>query len=284
MPSSLIDLLGELVPPIRIVDVGALWLSEESHIYRPLLRTDKASVIGFEPIPEECEALNRRFGHPHRRFLPCAIGDGSKHPFYRCNFPMTSSLLEPDLNLMDQFHDLSCYCQIASVEEIETHRLDDLKDISPIDYLKIDVQGSELDVLKGAARTLRDTLVVQAEVEFLPIYKNQPLFAEIDEFLRRHGLMFHSFTGMETRALESFKGTGASSGNRQLLWADAVYIRPMLTWIDLPVESLLKLALILHEVYRAFDFSAKLLRMVDDRSGTAYCPQYLHMIQADSDP
>src|ERR1022692_2869612 len=53
--SSLSGLLGELAPAIRIVDIGALWLGDGALAYRSLLETGRASVIGFEPIANECD-------------------------------------------------------------------------------------------------------------------------------------------------------------------------------------------------------------------------------------
>ena len=52
---------------------------------------------------------------------------------------------------------------------MECVALDDL-DISANDFIKIDVQGGELSVLKGAARTLSSILGVEAVVEFIPLY------------------------------------------------------------------------------------------------------------------
>ena len=278
---SLASLLGELAPTIRIVDIGALWLGDGGLAYLPLLRTDRASVIGFEPIADECESLNQRFQQQHHVYLPYAIGDGKKHLFHKCNFGMTSSLFEPDLKWMNLFRDLPEFCQVTSVQEIDTHRLDDVKEVSGVDYLKIDVQGAELDVLKGATRTLKDALVVQTEVEFVPIYQGQPLFSDIDQFLRAQGFMFHRFVTMEGRPLGSLAASGeAFKSQRQILWSDAVYIRPILGWNDLATESLLRLAVILHEMYESFDFSAKLLQMYDDRAGTDYCPQYVRMVES----
>src|SRR5262249_27020777 len=79
-------LLGATAPMIDVVDVGALWLGEESVAYRPLIGAGLARVVGFEPAPGECERLNS-MGLPNHRFLPYFIGDGTRRKFHLCNYP-----------------------------------------------------------------------------------------------------------------------------------------------------------------------------------------------------
>src|SRR4051812_40106528 len=89
-------------PRIKIVDVGAMMLGEGEEPYAKLLAAVACDVVGFEPLPAECDRLNaaRRPGHS---YLPYFIGDGGTHPFYECNFAATSSLLEPNTALVDRF-------------------------------------------------------------------------------------------------------------------------------------------------------------------------------------
>jgi hypothetical protein len=56
-----------------------------------------------------------------------------------------------------------------------------------MDFIKIDVQGYELEVLKGAENRLNEVIGCELEVSFIEIYKRQPLFAEIDQFMRSRG-------------------------------------------------------------------------------------------------
>lgn len=56
-------------------------------------------------------------------------------------------------------------------------------------FMKIDVQGMEVEVFQGGRQTLSDSLLgVRTEVSFFPLYEEQPLFAEVDQTLRSFGL------------------------------------------------------------------------------------------------
>ena len=247
------------------MDVGALYLGDE--VYDPLVRTGLACVVGFEPIATECETLNQKFG-PRNLYLPYAIADGTKRRFHRCESAMTSSLYEPDLGQMGLYHNLPHFCEVKEVWEVQTVRLDDVPEARNADYLKIDVQGAELDVLRGSEELLRSVSIIQAEVEFVPIYRGQPLFADVDQFLRAHGFSFHLFGHTEGRVLQVVPSShDTERERRQLLWADAVYIRDVSFWNEMSNESLLKLAVILHELHGSFDFAAKLLQIIDGRTG-----------------
>ena len=82
--------------------------------------------------------------------------------------------------------------------EIETIDLDTFvseNKIGNVDFLKIDVQGAELDIFKGASKTLKNSLFIISEVEFLKIYENQPLFGDVSNFLSDNDFMFHKFFG-----------------------------------------------------------------------------------------
>ena len=58
-----------------------------------------------------------------------------------------------------------------------------------VDVVKIDTQGSELQVLEGAADALATVRAVEVEVEFNPLYEGVCLFGDIDRFLRSHGFV-----------------------------------------------------------------------------------------------
>ena len=233
-------------------------------------------VVGFEPGAAECEKLNA-LNRPGHLYLPHAIGDGRQRTFYECNAPYCSSLFEPNEALAGKFQNLEGLLHVGT-RTLETRRLDDFAETIGADFLKIDVQGGELLVLQGAVKQLRDVLVVHTEVEFLPLYKEQPLFADIDSFLRAQGFAFHTMIPFGRTFKPMIVNNDGSAWVRQILWADAVYVRDFMTFAELAPQSLLKLAAILHENYNSFDMAALALEAYDKKTGSGLQKAYLRRL------
>ena len=60
-------------------------------------------------------------------------------------------------------------------------------------YLKIDVQGYEIKVLKGGLNVLGRFPLIQLETSFFPVYKEEPLIGEVIQFLAALGFRVISF-------------------------------------------------------------------------------------------
>ena len=154
-----------------------------------------------------------------------------------------------------------------------------LDEVPAIDFLKLDVQGAELDVLNGGDRVLADALVVHTEVEFVEMYKGQPLFAEVDQRLRRSGFVFHKFAGVAGRTFKPLVvNNDVNKCLSQMLWADAVYVKDFMALDRLPPEKLLRLAVILHMVYGSFDLAIQALLAYDRQCSSGLAPAYLHRL------
>ena len=134
--------------------------------------------------------------------------------------------------------------------EMETTTLDadcQAGEIKNIDFLQIDVQGADLDILEGASEILnRGVLGVQIEVEFSPLYSNQPLFAEVDTYLRNF-----SFSLFDLRVAYRHRSCSpivSQTRPGQLLWGEAFYLRDPIGDNANPIvkepEKILKLACI----------------------------------------
>jgi FkbM family methyltransferase len=224
-------------PDIHIVDVGAADL-EGKPIYQPILDRGGYFLTGFEPNPAMFELLH---DSSRVKYYPHALGDGKQHALNLFSYPGMNSFLEPDHNVLDKVLMGDQFGVVIGQLPMDTVRLDDLT-MPDIDFLKIDIQGSELMVLQNAIETLKRTLVIHIEVQFVQFYKEQPLFGDLDCFLRSQGFMFHKFE--EIHQTQS-----------QMYWSDAVYVKDFTKLYELTFDQNMKLARILHDIYGSFDIA-----------------------------
>ena len=281
------DMAASLLPaPLQIVDVGASSHGVGTEPYAALTRSINACVLGFEPDADARAELERLFPDPTRyRFLPHLVGDGASAVFHATAWSQTASLLPPHRAVLDRYQLLGDVVQEKARIPVSTVRLDDVVAPGGMDLLKIDVQGAEGQVFDGAKQRLSECLMVWTEVEFVALYVGQPLFAEIDQQLRRHGLQFLRFAGMASRPLASWPGTTERPGagvaavatppGTQQLWADAIYVPSpdRIAALDLP--SAAKLALLAHYLPQAHDLCHAALLRVDALAATDTAARYL---------
>lgn len=252
--------------------------------YAPLVQQGLAHVTAVEPDPAQHERL-RAERHGSYRLLPHYLGDGEPATMHVTHYPGCSSFYRPNRRLLDMFAGFdtrtASVFEITGTRRVDTKRLDDLPDCPAPDYLKIDVQGAELTILRNGTNTLASVLVIEAEVEFLPIYENQPLFGDLDSFLREQGFVLHKFVDMAGRY---FKPLGARDNPlaalSQVLWADAVFIRDFTALDRLAEMQLLKEALVLHNVYLSYDLVYLLLREYDRRQGKEFATRYARALSS----
>jgi hypothetical protein len=109
---------------------------------------------------------------------------------------------------------------------VTTRKLDDIAQIAHLDFLKMDVQGAEREVLAHGRAKLADAVVIQTEVSFVPLYRGQPVFGEIDLALPELGFLPHCVTGTKIWPIAPMVvGDAPNRGTRQLLETDMVYVR-----------------------------------------------------------
>jgi len=252
-------LANRLEEPVRLVDVGARGgVDQRWEPYYPVL-----DVLGFEPDPAECERLNEAARSlPYRsRFLPYALGrDAGEVTFNVCRWPVASSVYEPNPDVLEDFPAAASLMTVTERRRLSTVPLDDVcaREALTPDCLKIDVEGAELDVLRGAETALDRSLVLDVEVEFDPLFRGQPLFADVDVHLRERGWRLLGLRRVSWRRTAGLSAAGTGYGG-QLISGDALYFNDRALRRGLTVTRMLKLALIV-SAYRQHDFALALLR------------------------
>ncbi|MCC6303511.1 MAG: FkbM family methyltransferase [Gammaproteobacteria bacterium] len=271
------EILDQPPPPLTVVDVGAASMGEGTDPYENLVRQPGVNVIGFEPNQEACAKRNAG-ARPNQRYLPYFIGDGAPHRFYQCANPLTSSLYEPNHPLLDKFQNLSL--PVTGVSSVQTVRLDDIGEIDDCDFLKLDIQGAELDAINGGQALLQNVMVVHTEVEFIPMYQGQPLFGDVDVKLRELGFLLHKFDKIFSRQMKPLiVNNDPYSPFSQIIFAEAaIYVRNFMAFDALPVHKRINLARILHSVYGSYDLCAVALESIDRTAGMKMRDRYLERL------
>lgn len=251
MQEALIDILkpGRLT---SIIDVGANPI-DGNPPYKAMLEAGLCQIIGFEPQPEALARL-RKSATENETYLPYALGDGREHTLHICRESGMTSLLEPDNQRLKLFNLFEKFGDVSERISINTVRLDDVKEINELDFLKIDVQGSELSIFSNGIELLRKATAVQTEVSFIPLYVNQPTFGQLDTFLRKLDFVPHCFSSIKRWALSPtvFNNNPRSPGN-QLLEADIIYVKDFPKLIKMESEKIKHLAMVSHHIFRSFD-------------------------------
>ena len=240
-----------------VVDVGANPIDGDPP-YKEMLRQRGCRVIGFDPHPIALERLNSSKGDLET-YLPYAIGDGAVHTLNICKGAGFASLLVPDDLVLSHFPRFSDLGHVIERIELTTRRLDDIAEIDEIDFLKIDIQGSELSVFQNGRDRLSEAVAVQTEVSFIPLYRNQPVFGAVDTELRALGLVPHMFAATNKKMIAPMVPPAAHVAFNQLVEADAVYVRDFTKPDSMTIEQLKHLALIAHACYGSFDLAANCL-------------------------
>ena len=245
-----------------------------------MLLAGDADLVGFEPNESRLGDTERVEG-PNETYLPHAVGDGRRHKLHFCQAPGMTSLLEPNPAVLNLFHGFADWGRVLSTAEVDTVRLDDIAETAGVELIHIDIQGAELMAFTHARERLADVLLIHTEVEFLPMYVGQPLFSDVERFLRGEGFMFHRFFPAVSRVIRPLAvNNDIFAGLSQLLWADAVFVRDVTCLGALADMQLLKLARILHDCYQSIDLALHLLGEYDRRTGAALSGAYLSGLQA----
>ena len=184
-----------------IIHIGAHYGEEISEY----ISNGIQDMILFEPIGENFNILTENVKNLNANIYghQVALGSnpGTTTMYVSDNEKQSSSILKPKVHLSHHPN-----VKFPSTEEVEVHLLDEY-DCKNYNFINMDVQGYELEVLKGSKETMKHVDYVYCEVNRDEVYENNAYVEELDAFLSDYGL---------TRVETSWEGQ---------IWGDALYIK-----------------------------------------------------------
>jgi FkbM family methyltransferase len=272
-----------LSTPITIIDVGALDSFADPRWTK--LPADKIRLHGFEPDGEECARLNEQASASGLdfRFHPIALaGSAGRLEFIRYEEPAANSFYLPNEALINRWCyqrslPLSSQFRIrekCSIEAVPLLDWSNLSGITDFDFIKLNIQGAELDVLMGAGKLLEQVAGMLVEQTFNPTYVGAPMFGKVYNFIEDAGFTMFDVVGMNHVGRlrspihiteDKIFGLNGGWARHQFFEGHFLYLRDALrsgdAWqggIGLPLEKCLKLACIA-EVFGQIEFAFEIL-------------------------
>ena len=180
---------NNLIEAAKVYGISFLDVGARGGVVEDLAPLSAAvDAICFEPEPKEADKLQREMqgNWASLRVLPTALGgtDGPANLFIPKS-EQSASLLMHNEDMVSRFGNESMH-KIDRVVEVSCRTLDSLFYeglISRATYMKLDIEGVELDLLKSAESVLQTTVAMRLEVSFLEQRKAQPLIWEIVDWL-----------------------------------------------------------------------------------------------------
>ena len=190
MDWSLKNLHNNGFRPTVILDIGAYegeWTKMVSSIF------PDARILMFEAQESKhtlLASLNSAKIDHHIGLLGSEVNSKSK--FY-INDTVSSALPESEKEKQD-------YVEVAMFTVDEVLKT---KGFTKADFIKLDVQGFELEVLKGATVTLQSAEVVLMEVSLIEINKGAPLIFEVMKFMNQQDFVCYDICSLVRRPLDN---------------------------------------------------------------------------------
>lgn len=199
---------------IAILDIGA-YVGEVALVYRRFF--PRATIYCFEPFPESFTKLRESAKDPMMKFYQTAVSDATGTDKINVNSDPTCNSFFGRPKVGPRYY--SGDSENVGEIEVKTVTVDDFCDannISHIDILKIDVEGAEKKVLRGAGRRLKNCAIdlIYTEVMFVPHYEGGCLFHEISYLLEQYGYTLFDLYNLKR----------AKDG--QLRWGNALFVSP----------------------------------------------------------
>lgn len=246
------DLGIDRIGGLHLIDIGAA--GDIMPRFRPV--ESYLAYTGFEPDDRSrADLLVKQTDCLSYRILPEAIGaDFGEITLRLTRGAVFSSAFEPNRELLVRYPGSENF-DVAERVTIPVVPLDSLS-LEQCDFIKTDIQGGELDTLRGGTATLSRCFGLEVEVEFLQLYEGQPLFADVQSFAATCGFEFIDFLRLGRWSRDRQDRLG------QCLYADALFLRTPEAVAAAGDERGVAVYLAILMSYRRYDLARTLLALL----------------------
>jgi FkbM family methyltransferase len=169
-----------------ILDVGA---NEGQYASQVIKQGYTGKIYSFEPISTVYNSLEKKAAiSPQWSAFKLGVGSREEETMINVSENFVSSSI---FKVNNESISANPQTKIVRQEKIKITTIDDFFDSKgPFDknvMLKLDIQGFELEALKGAIKSMPGIKLIQSELSFVKIYDNIPLFGEVVQFLEKNG-------------------------------------------------------------------------------------------------
>jgi FkbM family methyltransferase len=262
--------------PIVLLDIGARGgVGREWQVFGDQLR-----AYCFEPNEEECRRLAAS-APANLKYVPRALSrQRGRKTLYHTAHTASAGLYRTDMKYLGRFLNRDNGVTVGE-SAVDVSTLDDAIaefGVPAVDFIKLDVEGAELDVLSGGRRCLSTAslLGLLSEIRFHKEINGSPTFADLDLFVREAGftlfdLEFHHqsraampYPGLQHYHRENGEPFFAYTTRGQIQDGNALYLRDLLlpngnaSIEQAPATSVLKMCAIM-EIFSLSDCAAELM-------------------------
>jgi len=196
---------------LNVVDVGARGSSCGE------LKGGRENIryLGFDADLAEVERLAQRDStfSDYKVVAATVGGEQSVVRFHRFETPSADSFF-PRSKRWERWYG---HERVVGYENLATQTLDQLVDCN-VDFLKVDSQGSEFEILTGAGRILSEAVMVEVELEFLEVYEGQHLAHDVMKVLYERDFQLLYLNRVHANS-QAFAGTARG----QLAFGDGLF-------------------------------------------------------------
>lgn len=261
----------------RLIDVGVSGgFDRKWFVFLPDL-----IAYGFDPLVSEIRRLQKMYNHPnihlHDYFVTCrGIKEIDERTKSKNNDPTTRSSAFLAIKLLNMDYIGTYYDPTGEGKHTDKYiTLDEFceqEGIEDIDFIKIDTDGHDYMVLKGAENIIKNKnllgIMIEAQFHGIP-HDEANVFANIDRFMRYNGFTLfdlsvnhYSKSALPKKFIHNMP---SSTYGGQILWGDALYLRDLardnyeIIWEkNFTVPKILKLGC-LFELFGLEDCTAELI-------------------------